>query len=163
MSKMPKQQPGLSKQDYSTPEVFLDATKKLLGIDEFSWDLAADKDNTVCANDSFFDESNSAFNYDWHYFGSGGWLYLNPPFSNIEPWVAKCNSEAQAGAKIAMLVPASTGSLWFGKYVHEKARVLFLSPRLNFMPDKPGWAYPKDLILCLYGPCMSGYQWWRWK
>jgi hypothetical protein len=42
--------------------------------------------------------------------------------------------------------------------------VLLLNGRLAFMPDKPAWLYPKDCILCLYGPFVEpGYEVWNWR
>jgi len=45
--KMPKQKPGLSKQDYATPPEFIAAVKKRFGITRFDLDLAAVTENTV--------------------------------------------------------------------------------------------------------------------
>lgn len=44
---MPRQKPGRSKQDYRTPRAFLVAVKGLLGIEDFTIDLAASVSNSV--------------------------------------------------------------------------------------------------------------------
>lgn len=167
MAKMPAQKPGRSKQDYATPRIFLDAVKHRLQITEFSHDFAADQTNTVAT--TYFDEeydSLRAGGVEWHDFcdGVGEWGWLNPPFSRIGPWAQACNVCAQASGNIALLVPAAVGSNWFRDYVHGQARVLFLNGRLAFMPDKPTWLYPKDCVLCLYGPrAFPGYEVWDWR
>lgn len=158
----PKQNPGKSKQDYKTPPEFIYEVKVLLSIPEFRIDLAADTNNTQA--DIFISEEVNSLVQPWsQLIGFSGWGWLNPPYSDITPWVAKCNSEAQAGAKIAMLVPASPGSNWYKKYVHNQSYVLYLNGRLAFMPDKPNWMYPKDLILILWTKWAVGSNVWDWR
>ncbi len=71
---------------------------------------------------------------------------------------------AQDGARIAFLVPAGVGSNWYRDFVHNKARVLALNGRLAFIEGKPKLLYPKDCILCLYGPDFApGFDVWSWK
>ncbi len=153
--KVPRQKRGRSKQDYATPEDFLGAVKGLLGIEGFEWDLAASEANTVVP---------------WHYYGKyedslscswspmRGWMWLNPPYANIRPWVQKAY---ESGSKIAVLVPASTGSNWWRDWVHEKARIVLLNGRITFRGQKD--PYIKDLVLLLYGSKQTpGYEIWRW-
>lgn len=160
---MPKQKPGKSKQDYCTPTEFLDAVKNRLMIPEFSWDLAADAENTVSPF-GHFDEATNALQQSW--VGGLGlpytWLWLNPPYSDISPWVQKCAEESAKGAHIAVLVPASVGSNWWRDYVHGQAHVIFLNDRIQFVGAE--WVYPKDLALLLFTPfCKGGYEVWKWK
>ena len=82
-------------------------------------------------------------------------------WNNIAPWAKKCLEESRLGARIFLLTPASVGSNWFADYVHEKARVLFLSPRLSFDGAN---SYPKDIILSEFSKdAFVGYECWRWK
>jgi hypothetical protein len=71
-------------------------------------------------------------------------LFLNPPFSDIEPWARKCARESNRGAEILFLVPASVGADWFVEYVYPNAHVLLLHGRLCFDGKDP---YPKDCLL----------------
>ena len=143
----PKQKPGLSKQDYQTPTVFLDATRKLLDIENFTLDLAASEENAVCG--SFYDEVYDSLKRegDWvTQVGCEAWC--NPPYSHIAPWVEKAYRESLLGATIAMLVPASVGSNWWRDWVHNKAVVVLLNGRITFVGHTAG--YPKDCALLLY-------------
>lgn len=158
---VPKQKPGSSKQDYATPHIFLDAVHAKLGIEEFGWDLAASEDNTVSPI-GYYSEAQNALVKNWTEV-SKGWLWLNPPFSDIDPWAHKSWLSSLDGAKIALLVPASVGSNWFKKYCWNKAFVLYLNGRLAFIPDKPNWLYPKDCMLVLYNNWAVGSDIWRWK
>lgn len=152
---------GRSKQDYATPPEFIVAVKKLLWIEEFAIDLAADPSNTKAAQ--FYSEQDSAFDHSWE--DIEGWAWCNPPYDHIEPWVMKAYL---SGSQIAMLLPASVGSNWWKQWVHNKAIVLLLNGRLAFMPDKPKWLYPKDCVLLLYGCNIDPftdklYEIWSWK
>lgn len=156
---MPTQKPGKSKQDYQTPENFLNAAKELLGIDNFFWDLAADSTNTVCPQGHFFTKEDDALTLGWF---TEGWNWLNPPFADITPWVRKAHFERNSGVKTAVLVPASVGSKWWTNWVAGTAHGLFLDGRIKFIgcPD----VYPKDLALLLYSPYITGgYSTFHWQ
>jgi phage N-6-adenine-methyltransferase len=153
---MPEQKPHRSKQDYCTPPEFLDALKWKLGIDYFMLDLAATAENTVAF--LFYDETRDSLKQDWK---SDGWGFCNPPYANIRPWVQKAWFESQLGAKVAMLVPASTGSNWWRDWVDGKACVLFMNGRLSFDGIAP---YPKDTAILLYDRTyVGGYGVWNWR
>lgn len=154
---MPIQKPGRSKQDYGTPKNFLDAAKARLNISDFAWDLAAEDGNTVCGG--YYDIEDNGLAQDWHTID--GWLWLNPPFEDINPWVEKAYRESGQGAHVAVLVPLSIAE-WWTDWVDRKAYVLMLGNRLTFVGEtKP---YPKDCALLLYTPFgASGYECWRWR
>lgn len=159
--KVPKQKPGKSEQVVCTPPEFLKALKAKLGQPEFGYDLAASHENTVAT--SYFTEEDDALIQDWGAdLDFGMWAFCNPPYEDIEPWVAKACVEAEKGANIAMLLPASTGSNWWRAYVHNKCYVLLLNGRITFVGHKT--PYPKDLVTLLYTPFgAKGYEVWDWK
>ncbi len=110
---MPKQKPHQSKQDYGTPGNLVQALEYKLG-EKISFDLAASLHNAK--RDNYFTESDNSLVQDWHKIK--GLLWLNPPFSNIGLWAAKCLKESKLGAHIAMLTPASVGTNWFADNCH---------------------------------------------
>lgn len=165
MAKMPKQKPGTSKQNYATPMNFILATQAFLGIDQFAFDFAAE-DHTAKAPRWWTKEQNSLGRHsrDWKRAVGDGWGWLNPPFAHISVWAMACHQLAQRGGRVALLVPAGVGSNWYRDYVHGKARVLALNGRLAFIKGKPKLLYPKDTILCLYGPDFTpGFGVWNWR
>lgn len=158
--KMPEQKPWKSKQDVGTQPEFLRAVERRFG--PIRWDLAAHRDNHVVPQylGPGSTHGEDSLKVSWHLLG--GLLFLNPEFSDIDPWAEKCAAEGARGARVKMLVPASIGTDWFREHVHHKALWLALSPRLTFVGHKD--PYPRDLILCCYGPWVApGFDCWRWR
>jgi phage N-6-adenine-methyltransferase len=149
---------GRSRQDYGTPWEFIRAVVDRFG--PLDHDLAASEKNAKAS--TFYDEASDSISKDWGRAHPTGNLWLNPPFAYIEPWANKCEFESnRRHGLIFLLTPASIGTEWFAKYVHRKALVLALSPRLTFEgTDDP---YPKDLMLSVYGYGMNGFDTWRWR
>jgi hypothetical protein len=160
----PAQRPGQSKQNYATPLEFIAAVKRRWNLERFAHDFAADSTNTKAP--TFFDERRNALLVPrWErVIGGGGVGWLNPPFADIGPWAYRCHETATNGGNIMLLVPAGVGANWYRDFVHRKALVLALNGRLPFMADKPEWLYPKDCILCCYGPDVQpDFDVWDWR
>jgi len=149
---------GSSRQNYRTPPNFMQAAVSRFG--PIAFDLAAEPENAQA--ERYLTEERDAFTFHWYQLSSGN-LWLNPPFSNIEPWAEKCAVEAAKGARILFLTPASVGSNWFRDHVFDKAMVFALNGRLHFDPARPKWGYPKDCILSVYGIYSPGFEIWNWK
>lgn len=153
---MPAQRPGRSTQEVRTPRVLLRAVRALLGIDAFTVDLAATRENTVARN--FYSKQANALRHPWHL---GGWNWLNPEFGTIAPWVRKAHEEQALGAKTIVLVPAAVGANWWRDWVHGKAQVLLLNGRITFVGHAQ--PYPKDCALLVYAADWApGYRIWSW-
>jgi phage N-6-adenine-methyltransferase len=163
----PQQKPGRSRQDYRTPDDFTAAVKRRLGIAGFVHDFAAHAENTQArtwfgpGSDSYTDALVAP---SWSRYCRHGWGWLNPEFSNIEPWAKRCAATAAEGGHIALLVPASIGADWFRDHVDGRALVLALNGRLAFIDGKPRDLYPKDCLLALYSPLVApGFEVWSWR
>jgi hypothetical protein len=161
----PKQKPHRSEQDVGTPPEFMRAVTERFGT--VSWDLAATRANKVAPlwlGPGSKDGENSLA-VDWAMLpGPAGTVkWLNPEFGNIAPFAKKCAQQAPAEGRgtIVMLVPASVGTGWFSRYVHRRALVLALSPRLTFVGHEH--PFPKDLMVCVYGRwVVPAFDTWRW-
>jgi phage N-6-adenine-methyltransferase len=152
----PKHNKGSSKQDYGTPPELLAAIKSQLDINGFGIDLAATKENAVAPH--YLDETIDSLSCEWV---SEQWMWCNPPYSKITPWVKKAS---ESNARIAMLLPASVGSNWWRDYVHEiAAEVWFLNGRVKFV-GAPTHS-PKDHVVIIYRPTMvpTQYKVWSWS
>lgn len=145
--------------------------KRRLGITDFDLDIAAHESNHVCKH--YYGRGSKtpdalALGVRWkrgpHYSGTlkPGWVWLNPEFDDIMPWVERAEKESRRyDCRIAVLVPLSIAK-WWTEYVDGTAVVFLLHGRLTFVGQtKP---YPKDCALLLYGSGMApGYYVWDWK
>lgn len=175
---MPVQKPGKSKQNYATPENFMIAITRYLGIEAFAFDFAAEKCNRKGTR--FWteeDNSLSKSSLQWaKQVREGAWGWLNPPYSDINPWAQACKHAKEDGASIAFLVPLSSAD-WVRDHVFGEALILALNGRLNFMGEN--WRelydykgelftseplYPKDCMCCLFSPHIDpGFDVWDWR
>lgn len=161
---MPKQKPGKSKQDYVTPDDFLDAVKRRLKVNWFYRDLAARADNAKATRWITPEENSLVTPWDIPIDitrpGFILWQWLNPEFGRIAPWAKRCFDYSKT-EHVALLTPASVGANWWRDYVDGTARVLLLNGRITFVGEEAG--YPKDCTLSLFGPTIvPGYEVWTW-
>lgn len=158
MRKAPRQKPHESIQSVGTPRGFLHAVEARFG--PIVIDLAAAPSNRVVEEwfgpGSPYGEDALARNWVRR-----GLSWLNPEFGYISPWAEKCASEAALGAQVALLVPASLGSDWYVDHIKDRAMTLILKPRLTFVGHSD--QYPKDLMLCMFGPRWFGgvFHWFH--
>jgi len=93
----------------------------------------------------------------------GGFLWLNPPFNDIDPWAEKWRLQATMGANGLFLVPAAVGANWYREHIWGRGDSYFLNGRLAFM-GKGQPLYNKDCMLIHFHPAMSGECFvWDWK
>ena len=145
---------GTSEQDVQTPRDLLDPIEKRFG--KVTIDLAASEPN-VCEH--YYSPELDSLATPWPL--SNGLCWLNPPYSNIEPWAEKCAAEMRKGARILLLVPASVGANWFQRHVVPNAHVIELMGRVKFVGHTQG--FPKDLVLCVFWAGLTGRSSWRWR
>lgn len=92
----------------------------------FTGDVAASYGNRLC--EDHLTEVDNSLECEWF---SVNWL--NPPYSNIMPWVNKSIVEHEKGKTIVMLVPADTSVKWFKRAYESCNEVRFISGRLSFI------------------------------
>ena len=165
-------------QNWGTPPDFLAAFQTKFGPIRF--DLAAEEHNAVSSG--YYTAEIDALTKDWgalyKSLGGSGWLWLNPPFGDMIPWVAKCIHESRQGhARIALLHQNSLAK-WFCDGVAVHATTYLLSPRVKYVPppgeeyyiDKNGEKKKRngadfDSALSLFAPETRGQiaGIWKWK
>lgn len=149
---------GRSKQDVETPDSLIRAVERRFG--PIVCDLAATAENKK-GSGAYIGPEQDSLVQPWADLHPTGTLWLNPEFGDVAPWAQKCAFEAQLrSGVIAMLVPASVGANWWFDFVHQKAMVLALTPRVKFIGHTAG--FPKDLALCIYGQQANGFDVWDW-
>ncbi len=155
----PRQRPGRSKQDYGTPSIVLAAVRRLMHVSAFALDAAASQENAVASR--YYTIVQNGLLQPWDDDGVTWW---NPPYGQCGHWAAKANAEAALGRVSAGLIPASVGSHWWRKWVHQRAHVKFLNGRVTFAGCTA--PFPKDVVLAIFGDPVrwpAGYDVWRWR
>jgi site-specific DNA-methyltransferase (adenine-specific) len=62
--------------------------------------------------------------------------FVNPPYSNIEPWVKKAREQQLKGITSVFLIPSRTSTGYFHEYVLPYAEIRFLRGRVSFLDSK---------------------------
>lgn len=128
--------------EWATPQKLFD---ELNAEFNFSIDLAATRGNNKC--EKFITEVEDSLSVGWHVLN--GWLWLNPPYSNIKDWVKKCYEENLRGAKIVLLIPSRTGTRYFHDYIYHNPNVeiRFLKGRLKFSDSKNSAPFDSMVVI----------------
>lgn len=93
----------------------------------FTLDVAALPDNAKC--DRFYTPDDNDLTQPW----APDRCWMNPPYSDIEPWTKKALAESQDGALVVALLPVRTDLLWFHRDVLAAgAEIRFVRGRIRF-------------------------------
>ena len=106
----------------------------------FDVDLAANAEHHFC--ESYFTQENSAFDWDWMEFGERG--FCNPPYSKIDPWVAKAIDEAKNGFTTVMLIPEINGEERYASILEHCKTIVHIVGRIGFVRPDDGTEYKNN-------------------
>ncbi len=105
---------------------------------QFTLDPCATKESAKCA--LFFTKKQNGLKQSW----AGHRVFLNPPYSDITPWLHKVAEETKAGCPLVVaLLPSWTDRRWWHKYIERgrkngSIKVRFIQGRIPFgMPGHP--------------------------
>ncbi|QDH45712.1 DNA N-6-adenine-methyltransferase [Pantoea phage vB_PagM_AAM37] len=99
--------PDVARDAWQTPKWLFNHFAQMAG--GFDIDAAANEHNALC--ESFFSETDDALSFDWD---AGKKYWLNPPYSNILPWVEHAVVQGERpGSVVYMLLPDDVSTLWF--------------------------------------------------
>lgn len=111
----------------------------------FTVDLACSEENKKC-NVGFTQEQDS-LSIEWNNYE--GWLWLNPPYSPLKPWIVKAQEENKKGARIVVLCPPIISTRYFQNHLPSEIR--FIVGRVPFLlDDKEIKANTNDSCLLIY-------------
>lgn len=152
----------MTKQDYRTPPEFVGAIERKFG--RIGFDLAATDGDEVGPLGYRFTPEHNSLVQDWtkkYHDLDTSVVWLNPPYANIRPWVAKLDAECRNLAYWTLcLVPYSAGAKWWRDHVHGKC-VVYSVGRIKFVGAE--WVFPKDIALLAYGFGANGVvPLWDW-
>lgn len=134
---------------------------------DFQLDVAASRHNALCEN--YIDESlNALGDCDWlpdpdNGIGAGNYVWCNPPYSDIGPWVKKAAEQSkQNGVGVVMLVMSDPSVGWFKAAIDTCQEVRFVTSsfedkggRLAFLDpetDKPVSGNNKGSMFLIWHP-----------
>ena len=109
---------------FETPQWLFDALHEEFN---FTYDLACNDKNRKTTRG--FTEDQDSLSKDWSKLN--GWLWLNPPYSPLKPWIEKAQSENEKGAKIVVLCPPIITTRYFKQHLPSEIR--FIVGRVPFL------------------------------
>ncbi|RWT38202.1 phage N-6-adenine-methyltransferase [Enterobacter cloacae] len=121
----------------------------------FQLDAAAAPHNALCRK--FITAEQNTLETPWSdYLSIPGYVWLNPPYSDITPFVKKAAAESKNQIGIVMLVPADTSVGWFKEAIQTASEVRFITAgRLAFInpvTGKPVSGNNKGSMLIIWRP-----------
>ncbi len=121
----------------------------------FQLDAAAAQHNALCKK--FITAEQNTLETSWaDYLSIPGYVWLNPPYSDITPFVKKAASESANQIGTVMLVPADTSVGWFKEAIQTASEVRFITAgRLAFInpvTGKPVSGNNKGSMLIIWHP-----------
>lgn len=80
--------------------------------------------------------------------GGGCRVFCNPPYSQIDKWVAKAFYETkQENTLVVLLIPSRTDTRYFHNYIYGRAEIRFIKGRLKFGEGKNSAPFPSMLVI----------------
>ncbi|HAW5058395.1 phage N-6-adenine-methyltransferase [Escherichia coli] len=121
----------------------------------FQLDAAAAPHNALCRK--FITAEQNTLETPWaDYLSIPGYVWLNPPYSDITPFVKKAAAESANQIGTVMLVPADTSVGWFKEAIQTASEVRFITAgRLAFinpLTKKPVSGNNKGSMLIIWHP-----------
>lgn len=121
----------------------------------FQLDAAAAPHNALCRK--FITAEQNTLKTPWaDYLSIPGYVWLNPPYSDIMPFVKKAAAESVNQIGTVMLVPADTSVGWFKEAIQTASEVRFITAgRLAFInpvTGKPVSGNNKGSMLIIWRP-----------
>ncbi|QLO47361.1 phage N-6-adenine-methyltransferase [Enterobacter cloacae] len=121
----------------------------------FQLDAAAAPHNALCRK--FITAEQNTLEMPWaDYLSIPGYVWLNPPYSDITPFVKKASAESTNQIGTVMLVPADTSVGWFKEAIQTASEVrLITAGRLAFInpvTGKPVSGNNKGSMLIIWRP-----------
>jgi len=156
------------KQDWATPQVFVDAVDLHLNVGGFDLDVCADSESTKAP--AWYSEDSDGLQQPWW-----GAVWCNPPYAEVEDWFNKANHEILRGGTwhlrrlegVVMLVPARTDTSWFHDVALKCAsQVILIKHRIYFEGGDPanerGGALFPSMLVVMDGKENQAIRWSTW-
>ncbi len=124
-------------EEWTTPA---DLFAELKSIFRFTLDACATPANAKCKR--FFTRKENALRQEWR-----GTVWMNPPYGReIGLFVQKAYDESCKGATVVCLLPSSTDTYWWHRWV-KRGQVIYLRGRLRFRGARENAPFPAALVI----------------
>ncbi len=145
----------MNRDAYRTPPELFEALHSEF---HFMVDVAASRNNALV--DIFINEQENALSRAWvpqdGRSWAGAYVWCNPPYSDIGPWVRKAAEQSQAGIGCVMLVMADTSVGWYAEAIKTCQEVRFIvGGRISFLDPvtgKPAAGNNKGSMFLIWHP-----------
>ena len=112
--------PDIVRDLWSTPSELVAWMESEYG--DYEIDAAASKENAVC--EKFYSKETNCLKRWW---GSNKHIWLNPPYSNITPFVKKSIEQMEHNNQIDILLPCDTSTGWFYEAQQRAAEIIWIT------------------------------------
>lgn len=112
--------PDIVRDLWSTPSELVEWMESEYG--DYDIDAAASKENAVC--EKFYSKETNCLKRWW---GSNKHIWLNPPYSNITPFVKKAIEQMEHNNQIDILLPCDTSTGWFYEAQQRAAEIIWIT------------------------------------
>lgn len=112
--------PDVVRDLWETPDEVVNYLVERYG--KYDLDAAATEGNKKC--DKFYSKETNCLKRWW---GSNKHVWLNPPYSNPDPFVKKAIEQMEHGNQIDILLPADNSTAWFSDAVKHAAEVIWIT------------------------------------
>lgn len=150
----------MSNDTWATPKAVYNAMDREF---EFCADMAASKENHK--HETYWTEQDQPNSLEMCWQDAlcdmghiNPWVWINPPYSNISPWVDKAIQAQALGVGSVMLVMADPSVKWFSKAAEYATEIRFVTEgRLAFLENgKPKSGNNKGSVFFIFAPKMIG-------
>ena len=118
----------------------------------FDVDLAASENNHKCP--FYFTEEHNALEREWGESWNISRGFLNPPYSDIAPWVEKAIAENLLnGFETAMLIPTPNGEKYYENVFKYASKIIYITGRISFIDSsgKPKTGNTRGSCVVVFG------------
>ena len=112
--------PDIVRDLWSTPSELVAWMESEYG--DYDIDAAASEENAVC--EKFYSKETNCLKRWW---GSNKHIWLNPPYSNITPFVKKAIEQMEHNNQIDILLPCDTSTGWFYEAQQRAAEIIWIT------------------------------------
>jgi phage N-6-adenine-methyltransferase len=115
---------------YATPQHVFDYCNQIF---RFDLDVCAEPETAKCKH--YFTAEMDALSRDWIVDGDPVTAWMNPPYSNPQPWIDKAKEQATKGTCTVALLPGDISTKWYRSLKGPNVTLAEWPGRIRFFLD----------------------------